>query len=595
MTKFLWLKTRLHRSKKTCIVFIFSLFVCLAAAAFFAPDSNAAVRKNALIVNSYHYGYKWTAEQMEGINTALEPEKNNIKVYVEYLGAKWANDDQYFQQLAQTFRYKYKTVSFDVIIASDNEALEFLKKYRDMMFGMSPVVFCGVNDFRSEDIKDYKYYTGVNETPDLRAVLDMALRLHPNTKKIYVISDTSAPAKRIQGELEILKPDYKNKAQFELIDEIDMTKVLAEVERIPSNSLILYAVFTRDYTGRFFEYDEGLPLISSKSKAPIYGLWDYHLGLGIIGGKLLDGFDQGKAAGEIAANIIVKGNNIANIPAVMSSPARYMFDYKQMDRFGVKNSQLPKDSMIINKPPDVYRVSAWLVIGIIVVLVLMMGSVVMLLLNVKQRKTAQESLKKAHDEMEKRVQERTAELSKANQMLRSEISQRREVQEKLQEFSEKDPLTKLYNKERFTELMWEEIKRARQERKPLAAIRFDIDNFDAVNSSYGRGAGDSVLKTIADVVRYIIGKTDIFARYGEGGELVIISPELDINAALTVAEKIRKAVDQYNFSGIGKVTVSAGVTELVQEDTENSFIKRAEDVLAFVKTQGGNKVEVAKA
>jgi diguanylate cyclase (GGDEF)-like protein len=595
MTKLSWLKTNSDSNKKSFGAFIFSLIVCFITISLFSPDLNAAVSKNALIVNSYHHGYKWTDDEMDGIISALDPKKNNIQVYVEYMGAKWASGDQYFLQLAQTLKDKYKAVSFDVIIASDNEAVEFLKKYRDAMFGMSPVVFCGVNDVRIDDIKGLTYYTGVNETPDIRGTLDLALKLHSNTKKIYVISDASAPGKRVQSDIEVIKLDYKTKAQFDFIDDTDMAKVLAAVERIPSDSLILYAVFTRDYTGKFFEHDEGLPLIAAKAKVPIYGLWDSHLGFGIVGGKLLNGFDQGKAAGEIAANIILKGTNIGGIPVVMSSPTRYMFDYKQMDRFGVSTSQLPKDSVVMNKPPDVYRVSAWLVIGIIVVLVLMAGSVLMLLIGARQRKSAQESLKKAHDDMEKRVQERTTELSKANQMLRNEISQRREVQEKLQEFSEKDPLTKLYNKQRFTELMWSEIKRARQDKISLAAIRFDIDNFDMINSTYGRGAGDAVLKTIADVVRYIIGKNDIFAKYGEGGELVIISSEKDINAALTIAEKIRKAVDQYNFSGTGKVTVSAGVTELVQEDTENSFMKRTEEVLAVVKSQGGNKVEAAKA
>lgn len=595
MTKLLWFKTNSDSNKKSFGAFIFSLIVCFITISLFTPDLNAAVSKNVLIVNSYHHGYKWTDDEIDGIISALDPKKNNIQIYVEYMGSKWASGDQYFLQLAQTLKDKYKAVSFDVIIASDNEALDFLKKYRDAMFGMSPVVFCGVNDVRSDDIKGLTYYTGVNETPDIKGTLDLALRLHPNTKKIYVISDASAPGKRVQSDIEIIKLDYKTKAQFDFIDDTDMAKVLAAVERIPSDSLIVYAVFTRDYTGKFFEHDEGLPQIAAKAKVPIYGLWDFHLGLGIVGGKLLNGFDQGKAAGEIAANIILKGNNIGSIPVVMSSPTSYMFDYKQMDRFGVSNSQLPKDNVVINKPPDVYRVSAWLVIGIIVVLVLMAGSVLMLLIGAKQRKSAQESLKKAHDEMEKRVQERTTELSKANQMLRNEISQRREVQEKLQEFSEKDPLTKLYNKQRFTELMWSEIKRTRQDKISLAAIRFDIDKFDVINSTYGRGAGDSVLKTIADVVRYIIGKNDIFAKYGEGGELVIIAPEKDISTALTIAEKIRKAVDQYNFSGTGKVTVSAGVTELAQEDTETSFMKRADEVLAVVKSQGGNKVEAAKA
>lgn len=135
-----------------------------------------------------------------------------------------------------------------------------------------------------------------------------------------------------------------------------------------------------------------------------------------------------------------------------------------------------------------------------------------------------------------------------------------------------------------------EIERAKRYAVPLSLIMFDIDYFKRVNDTYGHVAGDTILKTIADLVKDNIRKIDHFVRWG-GEEFLIISSETPLDKAYTLAERIRKKISGYTFNDVGKVTVSFGVTEFKKKDTEDAFIKRTDNALYKAKKKGRNRVE----
>ena len=94
-------------------------------------------------------------------------------------------------------------------------------------------------------------------------------------------------------------------------------------------------------------------LLSKYCDVPVYSLWDIRLGKGIIGGKLISGYDQGKTAA-IMARRILRGEKVENIPIVYRSPIPYKFDYEQMSRFDIEILDLPAGSLVINQPYSFY-------------------------------------------------------------------------------------------------------------------------------------------------------------------------------------------------------------------------------------------------
>ncbi len=414
------------------------LFLSVAAlvSPYFVSSAFAEAKKNVLILNSYHQDYKWTNDETRGVVEALAPVNDKIKIYIEYMGTKWVSGDQYFEELNRMLKFKYQNIRFDVIVLSDNDALNFLVKYRDGMFGRVPTVFCGINYFQDNDLRGQPLYTGTNETVDIKTNLETILRIHPATKKIIVINDTTITGERIKTELMKVIPVFQNRVRFEFLEDIEMEKLLEKIKNLPPDNVVFYTLFFLDKTGRFYEYDESIQLISQRAKVPVYGTWDFSLGHGIVGGMLTSGYDQGRSAGEMALRIL-KGEKIGNIPVVRKSPNRYMFDYQQMKLFGVKPSVLPPESVIINKPVSFYAVHKSLVWGTLAGIIGLIFVVIVLLFNIRQRKKAQKALREAHDELENRIRERTSELVDSNNQLVTEIAERKQAEALLKESEEK--------------------------------------------------------------------------------------------------------------------------------------------------------------
>jgi signal transduction histidine kinase/ABC-type uncharacterized transport system substrate-binding protein/ActR/RegA family two-component response regulator len=392
-------------------------FGILLTGTFSFPSSSCAVeKKNVLILNSYHQGFKWTDDITRGILTALDPVRPDSRIYIEYMNTKWIQGAPYFKELSRLLLIKYAKNNIDLIICSDTDALEFLLDYRDEIFGKIPVVFSGVNYFKEEDLKGKLFYTGVSETAELKDSLAVALRLHPGTKQIFVINDNGTPGRKVLDELRKLVPSYLPKVHFNIEKSSNLDEVVADVTKLPSDALIFYTFFYGDPATRYYENSESISRIAEHARVPIYGTWDFNLGLGIVGGKLTSGYDQGLAAGKMGLRIL-QGERIESIPVVYRNPARYMFDYRQLKRFGIDRKLLPKDSTVINEPESFRKVRKSYVWAALLGIAGLGLLVFILLFTIRARRRVEESLRIAHSELEKKVEERTRDLSLLNEQL----------------------------------------------------------------------------------------------------------------------------------------------------------------------------------
>jgi diguanylate cyclase (GGDEF)-like protein len=168
-----------------------------------------------------------------------------------------------------------------------------------------------------------------------------------------------------------------------------------------------------------------------------------------------------------------------------------------------------------------------------------------------------------------------------------------------------DVLTGWHNRRYLTVRLGEELARARRDRARLVCLMLDIDHFKRVNDNWGHAAGDAVLREIAQRIESQVRASDIAARYG-GEEFVVLLPGTDVDSALLLAERIRKAV---SATPIGlpngesvTITASIGISE-VQPAPEaddlktigDSLIARADVALYAAKAAGRDRVMVEAA
>ncbi|NPA64586.1 MAG: GGDEF domain-containing protein, partial [Epsilonproteobacteria bacterium] len=157
-----------------------------------------------------------------------------------------------------------------------------------------------------------------------------------------------------------------------------------------------------------------------------------------------------------------------------------------------------------------------------------------------------------------------------------------------------DKLTGVYNRHKFYEVAEIEAGRSRRHGRPFSIIIFDIDHFKKINDRYGHGVGDYLLAAVAALVKKHIRKYDLLFRWS-GGEFLILAPETDAQGAYKLAEKIRKLIFGFSFEEVGRVTVSAGVSQFYPETdmSVDETIKRAYAALYQSKREGRNKTNVA--
>jgi diguanylate cyclase (GGDEF)-like protein len=155
-----------------------------------------------------------------------------------------------------------------------------------------------------------------------------------------------------------------------------------------------------------------------------------------------------------------------------------------------------------------------------------------------------------------------------------------------------DPLTGLSNRLKFDQVLATEISRSARYKTPLSLVLYDVDNFKAVNDTHGHQIGDKVLIQLSRFVPGLLRNTDLLARWG-GEEFVILTPGSDGEMAYQATEKLRNAIEQVGFDGIGTVTCSFGVAQYVYGDTAETLISRADDALYRAKLNGRNQVALA--
>lgn len=167
---------------------------------------------------------------------------------------------------------------------------------------------------------------------------------------------------------------------------------------------------------------------------------------------------------------------------------------------------------------------------------------------------------------------------------------KRYVRDFLEYLANYDSLTKAANRALYRRVMERECKRARRKNQHLSLVIFDIDHFKEINDTHGHSVGDSVLRSIAGVVKRNIEKNHVFARVG-GEEFAVIVPDTSGEEAVQLGERLRKAIERTPMGTAGSVTVSVGVAEFREGDDPITLFERADDALYKAKKHGRNQTE----
>jgi PAS domain S-box-containing protein len=381
----------LRWSTTTAIVVLVLAVVASPAAAVevvATPAGSETVAHEVVVVlHSYHHGFTWTDNISAGIRDGLAALPGRVELRFEFLDARRIASREYFAEVAALLARKYDGVAVDAVICSDDQALGFMLDQGATLFVGAPLVVCSVSELDPK--RDYgREITGLVESIDIEATLATALELHPDTEEIVVITDTTRTGRALRTKAERAFVSYRDEVRFRYLDDLTVDELETETAALSDGSIVLLFIFSRDRDGHVFSHEENLARIRRRCAVPIYAVWEFYLGHGIVGGRLTAGREEGRIVAELVTRIL-DGESASAIP-FSSSPTRFLFDWRELARFDIRQRDLPSGSTVVHRPASVFReyraqiLATFAVIGVLLILV------VVLIANTLRRRRAED-------------------------------------------------------------------------------------------------------------------------------------------------------------------------------------------------------------
>lgn len=300
-----------------------------------------------LVIHSYNPEYRWTDDINDGIADQLGLISGPRLVLTEYLDWKRFPHEGLIEGLGRQFYEKYHGIPVDVIITSDDKALEFAVKYRKEAFSDAPIVFTAVYEDAVPGLTGgARNITGVYEDQDVGTTVRYAMKIQPHPKAAYLISDMNESGQAVEGRLRrALGEEAPGLPVFSLSD-FPIGTIENMLSGLTPDALIFIGSYSIDRAGTTYTGETLIGRVAAAAVSPVYVLNTHHLGTGALGGHILSPYLLGSNAGKLAAKIL-NGKQADDIKPLESGIFIPKFDYTVVKRFNVP--WLPADAQFINK------------------------------------------------------------------------------------------------------------------------------------------------------------------------------------------------------------------------------------------------------
>lgn len=309
---------------------------------------------NILLINSYDIDNKWENSIKDGFKESMK-NNPNINIKTEYLDIRNNNNEKYLRDFEKLLNTKYKDSNFDMVVTVDDEAFSLVRKgllNKNSIFYKKIIVTTGVSEIINLTPEEKKYITGFMDGRPKIELIKIITRLQPQIKTINVLIDDTDYCKDIKDKL--VRNRYLLDAHINLnfIEAKYKDEILGKIKDMDKNNeaLLICGVFKDKSTYDYVNSHEFIRKIKEIKHIPIYTSREDYMGKGVIGGYIDTGSEYGKALGKMVLKIY-KEEGISSVPLINRVGANYMVDYDQIYKYDISPSDLPEETVIINKKP----------------------------------------------------------------------------------------------------------------------------------------------------------------------------------------------------------------------------------------------------
>jgi len=393
------------------VVYAFTLLVPVVCAQVIAP-------KRLVVLYWDNKEFPGNARFEESLKTQLQLDhRQDLEYYPEYFEVSRFPDQNHTVSFRNYLQTKYADRAVDVVVASADAPLKFLLENRTDLFSGSPIVFVANDPPGADVLASGAGATGIHYKNAYHETVDLALRLHPATKRVFIVSGSPQQDRRYEKVTQQELSAFK-KVEITYLTDLPLSELIARTRSLPPDSVILYVwQQSLNEQGKLLDSYEVLSRIAPGSSAPIYGFGTVVLGSGIVGGYLHGPEMNGAKAAELVDRIL-SGIPVREIPVDQSQKAP-MFDWRELRRWGVLESSLPPASVVRFKEFTFWELYKWHIVGVIALVILQSAVITLLLAERGRRRRAREALDRLNAELETRIEARTAALDAKSRELES--------------------------------------------------------------------------------------------------------------------------------------------------------------------------------
>ena len=284
----------------------------------------------------------------------------------------------------------------DLVVPIGSPAGVFVAQYRDRLFPKTPILYTGMDRRRLPPDALEKNATLVGENFDLPGFIEDILQIAPATKNIAVVIGASPVEQYWAAAFRKEFEPFTNRINFIWLNDLSLDQMLEKTRALPPDSFIFLILLLRDATGVTHNADEALQRIHAVANAPINGIYQHQLGLGIVGGRLYQAELEGIESARIAVRIL-HGEPASSFPPKILGPLSPRYDWRELKRWKINEKHLPRGSVVSFREPTAWeQYGGWIITGIslcLVQAVLIFG----LLASLAKRRRAERSLIESED------------------------------------------------------------------------------------------------------------------------------------------------------------------------------------------------------
>lgn len=355
--------------------------------------------QRVLILHSFNFTFPANTLISDALRQRLlEVAPKHVEIEADFLDLARYPDTAHASRMANFLREKYSDMNLDAVVMIGPTGAPFLLKYRDMFAPGVPVVLSDVTRATYESQHLPPDFTAVITEYDLDKTLELAARLQPGARRLVVIGGSDSVSGRWRERMRKVIESRNTKLETAYWFDFPYERLLAEVSRLPRDTIILFLTFFSDSEDKRLIPRDVAAALAKASSAPVYGFFETYLGTGIVGGYTNTYKSVGTATADMVLEIL-SGTNVTTIPPRVDPRLAFRVDERAMDRWDLKQRDLPPGSIVLFHEPGLWEQHRVLISAIALVIALQSLVLAGLLFQRHRRRQAESSLRESEDRM----------------------------------------------------------------------------------------------------------------------------------------------------------------------------------------------------